>query len=703
MTIDMAQFHQVFFEESFEGLDAMETGLLELDPGNIDTEELNTIFRAAHSIKGGSGTFGFNQVSNYTHVMETLLDEMRDRRRSVTQPALNLLLGSVDCLREMLNALQDGNEIDEASVSTHKNLLDQELGGSGITETEVIPESNSDSPTVPVILGDDVEPGWHIAFSPHKPLLRFGNDPVRLIRELADLGELSVVVDCQSLPSFYDLDPEDCHLSWDLKIKGDISRVDIDDIFDWVEDDCDLAIRSFAEVHAGQEQSIQADPQSAEKIHEPAVTADENQENPEPEQAAQPDKTVCAQESKATKKSTAKNTGSSSIRVDTSKIDTLINMVGELIITQSMLSLLGETFEANKLDQLQSGLGQLERHTRELQESVMNIRMLPISFVFSRFPRLVHDLSSKMGKKIELKLSGETTEVDKTVIELISDPLVHLLRNSLDHGIEMPEDRIAVGKPETGTIHLNAFHRGGNIIIEVSDDGKGLDKEQLRAKALEKGLIEEHTILTDKQIYNLIFMPGFSTADQVSEVSGRGVGMDVVNKNIQGLGGSVNIESNLGIGTTMAIHLPLTLAILDGQSVVVGNEIYIVPLVSIIESISLSPDNISLVAGKGEAFKLRDEYLPIIRMHKIFQVEAPKSTELSEGMLVVVEGQGFRCGLFVDGLLGQYQVVIKSLEANYRKINGISGATILGNGSVALILDVPGLNRLSQSSEQHYA
>ena len=267
----------------------------------------------------------------------------------------------------------------------------------------------------------------------------------------------------------------------------------------------------------------------------------------------------------------------------------------------------------------------------------------------------------------------------------------------------MPEDRIAAGKPETGTIHLNAFHRGGNIIIEVSDDGKGLDKDKLRAKALEKGLIEEHTILTDKQTYDLIFMPGFSTADQVSDVSGRGVGMDVVNKNIQGLGGSVNIASKLGIGTTIAIHLPLTLAILDGQSVVVGDEIYIVPLVSIIESISLSPDTISLVAGKGEAFKLRDEYLPIIRMHEIFQVESPKSTELTEGMLVVVEGQGVRCGLFVDGLLGQYQVVIKSLEANYRKIEGISGATILGDGSVALILDIPGLNRLSQSPKQHYA
>ena len=705
MSIDMAQFHQVFFEESFEGLDAMETGLLDLDPGNVDTEELNTIFRAAHSIKGGSGTFGFSQVSDFTHVMETLLDEMRDGRRPVTQPAVNVLLGSVDCLREMLSALQDGNEVDEGSVANHKQSLDQELAGSEATETETTlnPESNSELPTETIVSGNDVDPGWHIAFCPHKPLLRLGNDPVRLIRELAELGELTVIADCQSLPSFYDLDPEDCHLSWDLKIVGDIPRADIDDIFDWVEDECDLAIRSFAEHQAGQKQSVEPNAESANAIVVTPVIPSESQEKPEPTPDAQPEKTVSAQQPKSTKKSTSKNKGSSSIRVDTSKIDTLINMVGELIITQSMLSLLGETFEESKLEQLQSGLGQLERHTRELQESVMNIRMLPISFVFSRFPRLVHDLSSKMGKKIELKLSGEHTEVDKTVIELISDPLVHLLRNSLDHGIEMPEDRIAAGKPETGTIHLNAFHRGGNIIIEVSDDGKGLDKEKLRAKALEKGLIEEHTILTDKQTYDLIFMAGFSTADQISDVSGRGVGMDVVNKNIQGLGGSVNIDSNLGVGTTMAIHLPLTLAILDGQSVSVGDETYIVPLASIIESISLTADTISLVAGKGEAFKLRDEYLPIIRMHEVFQVESPKATELTDGMLVVVEGQGMRCGLFVDGLLGQYQVVIKSLEANYRKIEGISGATILGDGSVALILDVPGLNRLSQLPKQHYA
>ncbi len=370
-------------------------------------------------------------------------------------------------------------------------------------------------------------------------------------------------------------------------------------------------------------------------------------------------------------------------------------MVGELVITQSMLSLVGEYFELNKLDQLKNGLSQLERHTRELQESVMNIRMLPISFVFSRFPRLVHDLSTKLDKKIELVLVGENTEVDKTVVELLSDPLVHLVRNSLDHGIEMPADRLAAGKPETGTITLEAYHRGGNIVIEVRDDGKGLNKDMLRAKAVEKGLIKDDTVLTEKQTYELIFMAGFSTAEQLTDISGRGVGMDVVRRNIQSLGGNIEITSELGQGTTIAIHLPLTLAILDGQSIAVGEERFIIPLGAIIESVNITKDMINRVAGKGETFRLRDEYLPIVRMHEIFDVKTALATELTEGLVVVVDGQGMRCGLFIDDLLGQQQVVIKSLEANYRKVEGVSGATILGDGSVALILDIPGLVRIS--------
>lgn len=690
MSIDMAQFHQVFFEESFEGLDAMESGLLNLDMGDVDADEINTIFRAAHSIKGGSGTFGFTSVSDFTHVMETLLDEMRDGRRKITQPAVNVLLGSVDCLREMLQAIQDGHDIDTGAVSAHKLALDNELHHGSVSAQQTLPETVNTlavADTAPQLLGGEPEiTAWSIAFSPHLHLLKTGNEPVRMFRELANLGDLTATADLQGIPDLYQLDPEECHLSWKLQVQGNIPATEIDEIFDWVEDDCDLAKQAVysAATHLPQTPVETAAPLPVSERQKTMAAVEVTSVEPEP---------TVQKESKKDDKVAAK--GSSSIRVDTSKIDTLINMVGELVITQSMLSLVGEHFELNKLDQLKNGLSQLERHTRELQESVMNIRMLPISFVFSRFPRLAHDISSKLGKKIELKLVGEHTEVDKTVVELLSDPLVHLVRNSLDHGIEMPDVRLAAGKPETGTVQLEAYHRGGNIVIEVSDDGKGLDKDKLRAKAIEKGLIDADAILTDKQTFELIFMPGFSTAEKLTDISGRGVGMDVVRRNIQALGGNIEIISELGKGSTIAIHLPLTLAILDGQSIAVGDETYIVPLGSIIESLNIKEDRINRVAGKGETFLLRGQYLPIIRMHEIFNVPSVKATKLSEGLLVVVEGQGVRCGLFVDDLLGQQQVVIKSLEANYRRIEGVSGATILGDGSVALILDIPGLVRLA--------
>lgn len=685
MSIDMGQFHQVFFEESFEGLDIMESGLLNLDMGDVNAEDINTIFRAAHSIKGGSGTFGFTAVSDFTHLLETLLDEMRDGRRQVTQPAVNVLLESVDCLRDMLTAIQNGTEVNQHSVNEHKQALSQELqNGAKTSSTSILQATNNHVNPTPSVSAPVNKAGWMIAFSPHLDLLKTGNDPIRLFRELSALGKFTPTVDLTGLPEFEHYDPEECHLSWNLKIEGDnISLVAIDDIFDWVEGNCDMAIRDLSTLAAAAQTDSGAQAVSAVA---PEANASE---------------TVSLSSTNSTKSNTkdenktANKASNSSIRVDTSKIDTLINMVGELVITQSMLSLVGEHFELSKVDQLKSGLAQLERHTRELQDSVMNIRMLPISFVFSRFPRLTHDLSSKLGKKIELKLVGEHTEVDKTVVELISDPLVHLVRNSLDHGIEMPAERLAAGKPETGTITLEAYHRGGNIVIEVRDDGRGLDKHKLRAKAIEKGLIEKDTPLSEKQTFELIFMPGFSTAEKLTDISGRGVGMDVVRRNIQALGGNIEIISEIGKGSTIAIHLPLTLAILDGQSIAVGDETYIVPLVSIIESINVTPQMINRVAGKGETFRLRGDYLPIVRMHEIFSVKSAKAKKLTEGLMVVVEGQGIRCGLFVDDLLGQQQVVIKSLEANYRRIEGVSGATILGDGSVALILDIPGLVRLA--------
>ena len=697
MSIDMSQFHQVFFEECFEGLEAMESGLLSLDIGDIDPEAINTIFRAAHSIKGGSGTFGFTVVAEYTHIMETLLDEMRDGRRQVTKQAVDVLLGSVDCLREMLTSIQNEEDVNAESVAVHQSALETALNGESSANTQpnvVATPAINTAPSPIQSQEEDEEPeieeeqGWKISFCPYLNLLKTGNDPVRLFRELSALGQLTTNVNIQDVPDFNELDPEECNISWDLVLVSDASESTVREIFSWVEEDCELELSPLAKPKKKKK------PKVATPVSAPTPAVVETKEVIAPVIVPPPTTVV----KKASSESdSAKNApkASSSIRVDTDKIDTLINMVGEVVITQSMLGLIGENFTMDKVGQLKRGLAQLERHTRDLQQSVMNIRMLPISFVFSRFPRLVHDISTKLNKKITLKLVGENTEVDKAVVELINDPLVHLIRNSLDHGIEMPAERIAAGKPETGTIELKAYHRGGHIVIEIIDDGRGMDKSKLLAKAIEKGLVEESAIMTDKQILELIFMPGFSTAEQLSDISGRGVGMDVVRRNIQSLGGNIDIISELGKGSTIAIHLPLTLAILDGQSVAVGDETYIVPLVSIIESINITEKMLNKVAGKGETFKLRNEYLPIIRMREIFNVKTGAATKPNEGVIVVVEGQGALCGFLVDELLGQQQVVIKSLEANYRRVEGVSGATILGDGSVALILDVPGLVRLS--------
>lgn len=690
MSIDLAQFHQVFFEESLEGLEIMESGLLSLEAGQADPETINAIFRAAHSMKGGSATFGFAEVADFAHHMETLLDEMRDGQRSASGAVVSALLGAVDCLRDMLGAIQAGHPVDAAQVKARQGELERLLAGH---EDHAAPAAAPAARDVP-------QDGWQIVFSPRRELLKNGNDPARIFKELAGLGRLEVAADVDFLPEPDELAVDECYLSWELKLHGLVARADIDEAFAWVEDDCDLAVRPLSEMNAAAMEmalnEVHAEPMAVVQAPPPPPA-------PVPTASAAPPASKPAAQAAKPEPEAKGVIGGGSIRVDTVKIDQLINLVGELVITQSMLSLMGENFTLDKLEQLQAGLAQLDRHTRALQESVMNIRMLPIGFVFNRLPRMVHDLCAKLGKRAELKLSGEQTEVDKTVIEQISDPLTHLVRNCLDHGIEPPAERLAAGKPETGQVLLNAYHRGGAIVIEVIDDGRGLDAGRILAKAVERGLVEPGAELSPAQAYELIFHPGFSTAEQVTEVSGRGVGMDVVRRNIESLGGRIDIKSQPGRGSTFAIHLPLTLAILDGQTVAVGEEVYIAPLVSIIESISLTEDKINTFIGKGETFRLRGEYLPIIRLHEVFGVNSGHAVKLTDGLLMVVEGQGLKCGLFVDNVLGQQQVVIKSLEENYRRIEGVSGATILGDGSVALILDIPGLVRLARQERPTYA
>ena len=518
---------------------------------------------------------------------------------------------------------------------------------------------------------------WSIKFKPHEDNLESANDPLYVLRELSAMGDLNVSVDCSAVPPVLDMDPERIYLAWQIELVSDAARDEIDAVFEWIEGECDLTITEIPDPAA-----------SAAPTATAAVASATTAVSTPNTESATDEATPAAGKKPAASRQT--NSDSSSIRVAIEKVDSVINLVGELVITQSMLSRFGEDETFNDFDGLRQGLMQLDRNTRELQQTVMQIRMLPISFSFNRFPRVVRDISGKLNKNVVLQIEGDQTELDKTVMEKIGDPLMHLVRNSLDHGIEMPEGRRAAGKDETGVLKLNAYHAGGNIVIEVSDDGQGLPRAKLLKKARDRGLVKPDEELTDDQVHNLIFHPGFSTAENISEISGRGVGMDVVKRNIQDLGGNVEVESVEGKGCTFRIRLPLTLAILDGQLIRVGESIYVISLVSIVESTQITAADVSSIAGHTEVYRLRDEYIPVLRLHETFGLET-NCTELEDGLLVVVEANGIHVGLFVDDLLGQQQVVIKSLETNFRQVDGISGGTILGDGTVALIIDAPSL------------
>jgi len=645
--VDLAQFHKAFHEESLDGLDAMEQALLALDEGAEDPELINVVFRAAHSIKGGAATFGFTDVAAFTHVAENLMDEVRSGRRPMEKAVVELLLRSGDTVRDMLSLSMAGQPAATAESQALLAELSAMVSGAPVAAPVAVKAA------APV---EAIE-GWDIAFRPFDYLLKTGNDPARMFRELEAMGPLSVTCDASKLPALADMDAESSYLGWTLHLAAGAKRAAVEGVFDWVDGDCELTatprIAAAAPVAAAA-----AAPAAPRAVREPAV-----------------------------------NSESSSVRVGIEKIDTLINLVGELVITQSMLTQFNDGVDASQLEMFRQGLAQLGRHTRELQESVMSIRMLPISTVFNRFPRLVRDLAQKLDKKVVLDMRGETTELDKTVLEKIGDPLVHLVRNAIDHGLEVPAKRQAAGKGDTGTLRMEAFHRGGSIVVEVADDGAGLNREAIVAKAVSRGIIASGDHMSDDAVADLIFEAGFSTAAATTDLSGRGVGMDVVRRNVMDLGGTVSIRSVEGKGTTFTITLPLTLAIIDGLTAAVGEETYIVPLVSIVESVQVKPDAIRSVAGGGELFRFRDHWLPIVRLFDAFGC-AGQRRAIDDGIVIVVEGEGSRIGLFVDELIGQQQAVVKSLEANYRRVTGISGATILADGSVALIADVAGLVRL---------
>lgn len=676
-TIDLSQFHEVFFEESTEGLDVMESGLLGMDTETPNAETINNVFRAAHSIKGGAGTFGFQAIADFTHGLETLLDQMRSDELKPSDDLIQLLLESVDFLRHLLQESQASRDVDEALLKENMEKLHNfEPGNSTGVDT---PEPSAEEK--PVIIGDTPESAktWSIQFKPHPDFFQTGNDPYRILRELEELGETQTQLMADNLPSMADLDPTQCHLAWNITlVTPDASEDDIREIFEWVEDDAEISISVVGSESA-------APSENTEPASKQEGPTEPQEKDAEPERSEKP--------AQGTPLATPEVT---SIRVNIDRVDTLVNLVGELVITQSMLSRFKEDINSGNIHELIRGIEQLEENTRELQEHTMSIRMLPIDNVFQRMPRLVRDLSKSLGKEVDLELKGNATEVDKTVLEKITDPLTHLVRNSLDHGIETPSVRTAAGKPAKGKVTISAYHEGGSIVIQVSDDGRGLNRRTIFNKAVERGVIEPDAEMTDSEIDLLIFSAGFSTANQVSDVSGRGVGMDVVKNNIEQLNGHIEVQSETGKGSTFTIKLPLTLAIIEGQLVRVGSDVFIIPLLSIVKSIRVKPEEHKVVGGESSMYQLEDDYIPVVSLKDVYRIRADYE-EVTDGIVVIVDSIE-RFGVVVDEVLGQQQVVVKSLDANFREIPTISGATILGDGTVAMILDMAGLLRESRSS-----
>jgi two-component system chemotaxis sensor kinase CheA len=672
---DLAQFHGVFFEEAGENLDNMERLLLEIDFEAADDEELNAIFRCAHSVKGGAATFGFADVAELTHRMETLLDKLRRHELSPSASMVDVLLRAGDALKALLSRHR-GEAVDALDTSA----LVREIGALADGGTAAAPPAAT--PASPRAVA---APGTRSLELTVGPLANpdQANDLIELFREVVDLGELT---------------PLDGGMAADGMRRFKVTtRSSDEELLDLCGFHVDRACVRIAPLgpgygfHAGAPGVPAAgSADSGFGFFDDAPGAPSADADPAAD-AARGAAPASGAPAKARAKAAA-GTADSTLRVSVEKVDQLINLVGELVITQAMLAQTSAGIDPALHQQLVAGLSDLERNTRDLQESVMSIRMIPMSVVFNRFPRMLRELAAKLGKKVDFVTQGEATELDKGMIEKITDPLTHLVRNSCDHGIELPADRVAKGKPENGKITLTASHQGGNIVIEVRDDGRGLSREKLLRKAREKGIDAPDT-LSDTEVWSLIFAPGFSTADEVTDVSGRGVGMDVVKKNITALGGTVEIDSADGHGMSVKVRLPLTLAIMESMSVRVGGECYILPLSSVVESFQATPERVKTVGGSTRLVRVREEYLPVIDLHAVFAVPGGGAETPSQPLMVVAEDEGVRVAMTVDELIGQQQVVVKNLETNYRRVDHVAGATIMGDGRVALILDVGSLVR----------
>jgi len=697
MSIDIEQFHGVFFDESDEHLDDMEQLLMSLDVESPDPEELNSIFRAAHSIKGGSGIFGFDALMNLTHVMENLLDKARNNEIAVTADIVNVLLETLDVLKDTLNAYRDETAIPQENIDERIKILN---GVINEQSTDAALGDNGALPEISANIQSEGDPDESFGFFDDEPTSAgansddgFGFFDDELIKEELSYNE-QAKSERNEDDGFGFFDDEIPHIS--VASQTDASG---------------SATTETIETETGEEEQgfgFFEDVPSARHINTTLETASSNHSqspSKQPSSAATTDLHKTTNKSAASmpakpvaKPSSKKGTvrESASIRVDTTKIDAMVNLVGELVITQSMLSMIGQEVEGQVGERLQLAIDELQRNTREIQESVMSMRMLPLTATFNRFPRLVRDLAGKLGKQVELVLQGGSTEIDKSLIEKIVDPLTHLVRNSIDHGIEMPDKRVAAGKPEKGTVILSAEQKGGSIIISIIDDGGGLHRNKILDKARSNGLAVSDD-MPDAEVWQLIFQPGFSTAEAITDVSGRGVGMDVVRRNIESIGGRIDIESSAGEGSAFFIHLPLTLAIVDGMCVSVGKQIFVIPLLNIIES--FQPTNQQLkTLGNDTVLYIRDQYWPLVPLYDFMEVE-DAALSPTEGIVVLLESSKKRFGILVDALVGQQQVVIKSLEEHYRKVAGIAGATIMGDGKVALIIDADSIATTYTSSQ----
>lgn len=719
MTVDMSQFYQVFFEEAEELLAEMERLLLAIDVAQPDPEDLNAIFRAAHSIKGGAATFGITDLSESTHALETLLDRIRKGEMALTGEHVDAFLAAKDTLKMQLDGHRHGAQVDQQQVADMRSTLKlmAQRGNAAAQPPKQEPRPVA-APTATVLAA---AASGKNRYRVEMPKLA-ERDVTALAGELGLLGTISQ----SALPdgrAVFTLDTEDsadsivaiCSFIMepsDLKITTETAAGAEDDpgygFFEPLQWAIDQKEKEDAQGYGFFEPLQQAVDQKEKESEQgygffapfvpggqvPTAAATVAEAVDEAAAAAAAKAKTVRREAEKPAASHAHNEASTSIRVGIEKVDQLINLVGELVITQAMIEQRTDSLDPILHERLLASVSQLTRNTRDLQEAVMSIRMMPMDYVFSRFPRMVRDLAGKLGKKVEFVTHGAATELDKGLIERIVDPLTHLVRNSIDHGIEMPDVRHAAGKNETGRLSLSAAHQGGNIIIEVTDDGGGLNREKILAKAKQQGLPVSDT-MPDGEVWQLIFAPGFSTAETVTDVSGRGVGMDVVKRNIESMGGVVDIRSLRGFGTTISISLPLTLAILDGMSIRVGQEIYILPLAYVVESLQPNPSDIKEISGSGRVIKVRGDYLPLIPLYQMFGVESAR-TNPAEGIMVILESEGRKAALFVDELVGQQQVVVKNLESNYRKVAGISGATILGDGGVSLIIDVAALLRSSR-------